>query len=90
MLAPTRKPDGTSFPLPEGALDSTSFRRGLGGGHRSRFERTVFYPANVCPARRTGEATAPARGVNRAMTGAVFQNAPRRADGLATSAVLEH
>ena len=57
---------------------------------RSRFGRTVFYPANVFPHRRAEEATALVRGTNQAMTGAVLSHhASRRADGLATSAVLD-
>ena len=54
-----------------------------GSGERSP------YPAHVFPHRRAEEATAPARGMNRAMTGAPLSNASRRADGLATSAVLD-
>ena len=65
--------------------------RGSSAGEsvRSRSERMVLYPAHVFPSRRTEEATAPARGTNRAMTGAHLHKASRRADGLATSAVLE-
>ena len=37
-----------------------------------------------------GEATALARGVNRAMTRSSLSDAPRRAHGLATSAVLDY
>ena len=51
-------------------------------------ERSI-YPAHVFPHRRAEEAAAPARGMNRAMTGAPLSNASRRADGLATSAVLD-
>ena len=70
----------------------TGIQRGVARGSLSvqgSGERSL-YPANVFPNRRTEEATALARGTNRAMTGAVLSHhASRRADGLATSAVLD-
>ena len=46
------------------------------GFDRSRFERSIPYPADVYPHRRAGEAAAPARGVTQVMTGPFFQTLP--------------
>ena len=89
MLAPPTIASQTDNPSSPSRIEGGASKRSeLAGDARSRFERTVFYPAHVCPIRRSGEATAPARGVNRAMTRSSLSDAPRRADGLATSAVL--
>ena len=63
---------------------------GMSNGAVQGSGERIPYPADVCPARRSGEATASARGMNRAMAGADLHNASRRADGLATSAMPDY
>ena len=89
-LAPTMTASQTGNPSsPSRSVRGRGGRSHAAGDARSRFGRTHPLSGRRLPASSCGEAAAPARGMNRVMTGADLPNASRRADGLATSAVLE-
>ena len=89
-LAPTTIASQTEIPSPFAKRKGT--RASEASSHRMPVQGSgerIPYPADVYPHRRAGEATALTRGRNQMMTGADLPNASRRADGLATSAVLD-